>query len=261
MTIRAIIVDDEELARRGLRGLAEQATDVEIVAECGNGREAIEAIRAKVPDLVFLDIQMPGGGFEVIEALGVAEMPQVIFVTAYDQYALKAFEVNALDYLLKPIDESRFKQALERARTVLSRTRASDLGQRLSQMLAELSRPTATSCAGTEPIDRIPIKTRGRVVVLRVADIDWVEADGDYVTLHVGSKTWLLRETIAAAETRLAPVGFVRIHRSTLVNTDRVREMRPLSKGEFAIILADGTELKLSRNYRNAIARVAGSGL
>ena len=260
MTIRAIIVDDEELARRGIRGLAQQAGDIEIVSECGNGREAIEAIRTSAPDLVFLDIQMPGrGGFEVIEAIGAARFPQVIFVTAYDQYALKAFEVSALDYLLKPIDEPRFLRALARARAVLSRERDSDLGRRLGQLLTEVHHtPPAVAAALT---DRIPIKTRGRVVVVRVADIDWVEADGDYVTLHVGEKTWLLRETIATAEARLAPARFVRIHRSTLVNADRVREMRPLSKGEFALILADGTELKLSRNYRDAIARVAGTGL
>jgi two-component system LytT family response regulator len=257
VTIRAIIVDDEELARRGIRALTTEAGDIEIVAECSNGIDAIEAIRSSALDLVFLDVQMPGkNGFEVIEAIGVEECPHIIFVTAFDRYALNAFDAHALDYLLKPIDEKRFDRALARARAALSSERDSDLGRRLAQLIAEVGSPEPIAIA-----DRIPVKTGGRVVVVRVADIDWVEANGDYVTLHAGGKKWLLRETISMAEARLAPARFVRIHRSTLVNTDRVREMRPLNKGEFAVILADGTEVKLSRKYRDAIRRVAGTDL
>jgi two-component system LytT family response regulator len=256
-----LIVDDEPVNRLVLGRMAEHFGARAF--EASSGQEALEMLAVQPFDLVLMDIHMPGmSGIEFARHLQVLERPPaVIFVTAHDRYALKAFEVHALDYLLKPIEEPRFMRALERVRTVLSRERAGDLGKRLGQLLAQVNQPAVAAAASDDPIDRIPIKTRGRIVVVRVADIDWVEADGDYVTLHVGNKTWLLRETIAAAEVRLAAAGFVRIHRSTLVNADRVREMRPLSKGEFAIILADGTELKLSRNYRSAIARVAGTGL
>jgi len=261
MSIRAIIVDDEDLARRGIRALLKRAGDVEIVSECGSGEEAIRAISAAEPELVYLDIQMPGKtGFDVIGALPETKCPHVIFVTAFDRFAIKAFEIHALDYLLKPVNEARFNDSLARARTAIAGARDGSILQRFWQMTRELS---ATAGQNPSPAlaDRIPVKSQGRVIIVNVDEIDWVEADGDYVSLHVGAKSWLLRETIAAAEARLALSGFVRIHRSTLVNIYRVRELMPLSKGEFTVVLLDGTELKLSRNHRFALERLLGKAL
>jgi len=253
MPIRALLVDDEELARRGLRVRLERASDMTVVGECANGREAIAAIGRLTPDLVFLDVQMPEvTGFDVIEAIGAERAPHIIFVTAYDQYAVRAFEVNALDYLLKPIDDERLAQALRRAREVLSAGRDEAFGTRFAGAVASVNQGSGA---------RLAIPSGDRVVVVRIAEVDWVEASGNYVSLHVGRKTWLLRETIAAMDQRLAAHGFARIHRSTLVNTDRVTELRPLANGEFAVLLRDGTELKLSRSYRHTLDVVAGSGL
>ena len=261
MNMRAIIVDDEELARRGIRALLNRAGDVEIVSECCNGEEAIRAISAAEPELVYLDIQMQGKtGFDVIAALPKAKCPHVIFVTAFDRFAVRAFEIHALDYLLKPVNEERFNASLARARAAVAGARGGSVIRRYWQMATELR-----ASSGQAPLpsmtDRIPVKTHGRVVIVNVAEIDWVEADGDYVSVHVGAKSWLLRETIAAAEARLALSGFVRIHRSTLVNIYCVRELLPLSKGEFTVVLHDGTELKLSRNYHFALERLLGKTL
>jgi len=229
--MRAVIVDDEELARRGIRALLRRAGDVEIVSECGSCEEAIEAISAAEPELVYLDIQMQGKtGFDVIAALPKTKCPHVIVVTAFDSFAVRAFEIHALDYLLKPVNEERFKASLARARVAVAGAREESLIRRF-------------------------------LMIVNVPEIDWVEAYGDYVSVHVGAKSWLLRETIAAAEERLALSGFVRIHRSTLVNIYRVRELLPLSKGEFTVVLRDGTELKLSRNYRFALERLLGKTL
>jgi two-component system, LytTR family, response regulator len=234
---------------------------VEIVSECGSGDEAIRAISAAEPELVYLDIQMQGKtGFDVIAALPKTKCPHVVFVTAFDRFAVRAFEIHALDYLLKPVKEDRFNASLARARAAIAGARDDAVIRRLSQMATELR-----ASSGQEPLpsltDRIPVKTHGRVMIVNVAEIDWVEADGDYVSVHVGAKSWLLRETIAAAEARLALSGFVRIHRSTLVNIYRVRELLPLSKGEFTVVLLGGTELKLSRNYRFALERLLGKTL
>jgi len=261
MTMRAIIVDDEELARRGIRALLKRAGDVEIVSECGNGEEAIRAISASEPELVYLDIQMQGKtGFDVIAALPKTKCPHVIFVTAFDRFAVRAFEIHALDYLLKPVNEQRFSASLARARAAVAGARDGSMMRRLWQMAAEL-RASSGQDLLPSMTDRIPLKTHGRVMIVNVAEIDWVEADGDYVSVHVGAKSWLLRETIAAAEARLALSGFVRIHRSTLVNINRVRELLPLTKGEFTVVLLDGTELKLSRNHRFALERLLGKTL
>jgi two-component system LytT family response regulator len=261
MTLRAIIVDDEDLARRGIRALLQRAGDVEIVSECGSGEEAIRAISATEPELVYLDIQMPGKtGFDVIGALPEAKCPHVIFVTAFDRFAIRAFEIHALDYLLKPVNEARFNESLARARAAVAGARDDSMMRRFLQMATELRASKGEDLLPTTA-DRIPVKAQGRVMILRVAEIDWVEADGDYVSVHTGAKSWLLRETIAAAEARLALSGFVRIHRSTLVNIHRVRELLPLSKGEFTVVLLDGTELKLSRNYRFALERLLGKAL
>jgi two-component system LytT family response regulator len=261
MTIRAVIVDDEDPARRGIRALLQRAEDIEVVSECRNGREAIEAIIASKPDLVYLDIQMPGKtGFDVLDAIPETDCPYIVFVTAFHKFAVRAFEVHALDYLLKPINEERFSDSLERARAAMAGVRDGSMMRRFAQLIAEL-RKSSNHQPAPSIADRIPVKTQGRVVIVQVADIDWVEADHDYVSLHVGSKSWLMRETIAAAEIRLAPSGFVRIHRSALVNVERVRELRPLSKGEFTVVLHDGTELKLSRNFRSALERLTGHNL
>jgi two-component system, LytTR family, response regulator len=255
MKIRVVIVDDEELARRGIKTRLQRAGDNEIVAECRNGREAIEAIRRMSPDLVFLDVQMPGKtGFDVIEAIGGEVFPHVIFVTAHDRFAIHAFEVNAVDYLLKPIDDERFDIAFERARESLARDRDSDLGRRLASLLGDVVPDKPDSRASRA--DRLVVRSAGRVVFVKIAELDWVEATGDYVTLHAGKKSWLLRETISEMESKLEPYGFARIHRSTLVNLDRVGEMRALDNSEYRILLRDGTELKLSRNYRQALERL-----
>jgi two-component system, LytTR family, response regulator len=252
MTIRTLLVDDEELARRGLRIRLERAGDIAIIGECANGQQAITAIGRLAPDLVFLDVQMPEvSGFDVIEAIGADLAPHIVFVTAFDQYAVQAFEVHALDYLLKPIHDERFALALRRAREALTSGRKEAFGSRFAATVAGLSRGS----------DRLAIATGDRVVVVRVADIDWVEASGNYVSIHVGKKAWLLRETIAAMDQRLAAHGFVRIHRSTLVSIERVSELRALANGEFALLLHDGTELKLSRSYRHALDALSGRGI
>ena len=261
MTIRAIVVDDEDLARRGIHALLERAGDVEIVSECRNADEAIRAVNAAKPDLLYLDIQMPGkSGFSVIEALPETRCPHVIIVSAFDRFAVRAFEIHALDYLLKPVSEERFNESLARARLVVARGRDNSVIRRFPQTAAHL-RTVPEQNSRPPMADRIPVKTRGRVLIVNVADIDWVEAEGDYVSVHVGPKSWLLRETIMAAEARLALSGFVRIHRSTLININRVRELLPLAKGEFTVVLVDGTELKLSRNYRFALERLLGKDL
>jgi two-component system, LytTR family, response regulator len=258
MSIRTLIVDDEDLARRGLRSLLRHAEDVEILGECRSGREAIEAIRRFEPDLVFLDVQMPGkNGFEVIAEIDEEKCPYVIFVTAFDKFALRAFDVHALDYLLKPLNEERLKAALARARATLASTRDESLISRFVQIASELrsARPDSPQLS---TIDRLPVRDSGKVTAVRVADIDWVEASHNYVLLHVGDKSLILREPIASVEVRLAMSGFVRIHRSALVNVDRVRELRTRSKGEFDVVLHDGQQLKMTRNYRSAVERLVG---
>jgi two-component system LytT family response regulator len=255
MTLRIVIVDDEELARTGIRARLRRSPDVEIVAECANGREAIDAIRRHAPHIVFLDVQMPGkSGFDVIEEVGWEAFPHVIFVTAHDRYAIQAFDVNALDYLLKPIDDERFDVALQRAREAVARDRDTDLDQRLASVVAELRSGKARTCES----DRIVVRSSGRVVFVKTSEIDWVEAAGDYVTLHVGKKSWLLRETITDMERKLGAKGFTRIHRSTIVNTERIGEMHPLDNGEYRLVLRDGTELKLSRSHRYQLQGLMG---
>jgi two-component system LytT family response regulator len=247
VTLRIAIVDDEELARAGIRARLLRSPDVEIVAECGNGREAVAALRRHAPHIVFLDVQMPGkSGFDVIEEVGWGALPHVIFVTAHDRYAIQAFDVNALDYLLKPIDDERFDVALQRAREAVARDRDSNLEQRLASVVADLRSENHRA----RESDRIVVRSAGRVVFVKTSEIDWVEAAGDYVTLHVGKKSWLLRETIAEMEKKLEAKGFTRIHRSTIVNTERIGEMHPLDNGEYRLVLRDGTELKLSRSHR-----------
>jgi two-component system LytT family response regulator len=264
MPVRTLIVDDERMARKRLRTLLAADADVDIVGECANGRDAVAAIQERDPDLVFLDIQMPElDGFAVVQAVGVAEMPVTVFVTAFDQYALKAFEAHALDYLTKPFDRERFQTSLGRAKQqvrlrdaarretpVATTTRrhatGSELAERLVALLAGLERQQHYA-------ERLMVKSAGRVVFLRVDEIDWIDAAGSYVRLHVGRDAHLLHEGIAALMGRLDPRRFARVHRSTIVNLDRVKEIQPWFHGDAVAILRDGTRLQVSRTYRESL--------
>ena len=226
---------------RGVRLQLRGEPEVEIIGECANGLEAVAAIRKLAPDLVFLDVQMPEmDGFEVIEAVGVERMPRVIFVTAYDQYTLRAFEVHALDYLLKPFDRERFLKALNHARSSLER---GEFNRQLVRLLDD-------RLAARKPLERLVIKSGGRIYFLNVDEVDWIEAADNYVELHVGRESHLLRETVSGLAARLDPGQFMRIRHSTIVNLERVKELRPLFRGEYLIVLRDGTELNSSRRYR-----------
>ena len=252
--IRTLIVDDEPLARKRLQRLLSDETDVEVVGECGDGLEAVEAIRSRTPDLVFLDVQMPGlDGFGVVEQVGPEAIPAVVFVTAYDQHALRAFEVSALDYLLKPFLPERFQRAMGRARKQLSGDRDERTQEKLVQLLAQVS--------GRRWLDRLLVKSESRVYFLKAEEIDWVEAADNYVQLHVGKEVHLLRETMARLEASLDPARFLRIHRSTIVNLDRVKEMHPWFSGEYVVLLNDGTQLRLSRGYRAKMEERLGRSL
>ncbi len=246
--IRTLIADDEPLARERLRTLLARHADVEIIGECSNGADAIEAITDLRPDLVLLDVEMPRlDGFAVLEALDPDSLPAIVFVSAHDQYAVRAFEAHALDYILKPFDEARVDRTLHRVRGQLAG--AADTSRhtdpRLLSLLEEL-RDRRRS-------DRLVVKTGGRVVFLRTEDIDWVEASGNYVRLHVGGESHLLRESMKNMERRLDPSTFVRIHRSAIVNVDRIRELEPWFHGEYIVILRDGTRLTSSRVFSDRL--------
>ena len=250
--IRVAIVDDEPLARERLRTLLRDDTSTELVAEAGDATTAVSAIVSHRPDLVFLDVQMPGGtGFDVISGVGAAAMPRVIFVTAYDRYALRAFEVHALDYLLKPFDRDRFQQALARAKEQVGRAGPGDLEKRLLALVSELR-------SGPARIDRFVVKSGGRVFFVRTDEIDWIEAAGNYVKLHVGNESHLIRETMNNVEGRLSPETFVRIHRCHIVNIEQVRELQPWFNGEYVVFLKNGTRLTLSRGYRERLQERVG---
>jgi two-component system LytT family response regulator len=250
--IRTLIVDDEPLARERVRLLLEREPDLEIVGECSDGHEALATIRSTSPDLVFLDIQMPElDGFGMLAELDPAHLPAIIFVTAFDQFALRAFEVHALDYLLKPFDSERLQAAVQRAREWIRRQRGGELDPRLAALLNDLK--GAPKVPG-----RLAVKSGGRVLLLRTEDIDWVEAADNYVNLHVGKESHLLRETMNALEARLPSERFLRISRSTMVNLDRIRELQPMFHGEYAVILQDGTRLTLSRGHREKLSRLLG---
>ncbi|HEU4640977.1 MAG TPA: LytTR family DNA-binding domain-containing protein [Gemmatimonadaceae bacterium] len=245
--IRVLIVDDEPLARAHLRNLLSSDQEIEIVGEHGNGRDAVAAIREETPDLVLLDVQMPElDGFEVVRQVGVDEMPTVIFVTAYDEYALKAFEAQALDYVMKPVNRTRFRAAVERAKEVIRAARASELRVPLGRLLEAIA-------AERRYLDRIAIRTDGRIIFLRTDQIDWLEADDDHVRLHVGPKRYLHRDTLSRLEQRLSPNTFLRIHRSVIVNVERIREMQPWFQGDYVLILHDGTKLTSGRSYREKV--------
>jgi two-component system LytT family response regulator len=243
--MRVLIVDDEPLARERLRTLLAAEPDVETVGESPDGPSAVTAIRQLAPDLVFLDVQMPGmDGFGVIAALETP--PAIIFVTAFDQFAIKAFDVRALDYLLKPFDRERFSKALARGRIECSRRAGSDLDIRIRSLLEEWQ-------ARKKYLDRIVVRSGGRVVFLPVDELDWVESAGNYARLHAAGEEYLHRETMSRLESDLDPVKFARIHRSTIVNVARVKELHPLFRGDFAVILRDGKRLTLSKAYRDRL--------
>jgi two-component system LytT family response regulator len=252
--IRTLIVDDEPIARAGLRTLLAAHPDFEIAGECSNGREAIKAIRERVIDLVFLDVQMPGlDGFDVIAEIGAGELPAVVFVTAYDQYAIQAFEVDATDYLLKPFDQERFEKTIERVRKHFRDDETHALGERLSALLKRLDKAEAASRS-----NRLVAKSAGRIQFVNVDELDWIEAAGNYVRLHVGGAQHLLRETMDSMAMRLPAEKFFRIRRAVIVNADRIREMQPLFKGAYLIVLEDGTELTSSRRYRTHLDALLG---
>jgi two-component system LytT family response regulator len=253
MKVRVLVVDDEPLARERLSALLDEDPDVDRVGTCSDGQSAVAAIRSDAPDLVFLDVQMPGcDGFGVIEAVGAGQMPVTVFVTAYDRYALRAFEARALDYLLKPFDRDRFAVALGRAKEQVRRRRDVGVEEKLQALLDDV-KPAAAG------LDRLAIKSGGSVYFLRTDEIDWVEAAGNYTRLHSGKQVHLLRETMTALEAKLDPKRFARIHRSTIVNLERVRELQPYFHGDYIVMMQDGTQLTLSRNYRPRIGERFGN--
>jgi two-component system LytT family response regulator len=267
MPIRVLLADDEPLARRRLLRFLRSEPDADVVAECASGAEAARVLREGEPvDLALLDVQMPDlDGFGVIAEVGAERMPPVIFVTAYDAYALRAFEVHALDYLLKPVTADRFREAFTRAREHLDRASTASMGRRLKALLANVlaSEQGPNGSGSGEPMampperqryaDRLTIKDNGRVFFVRVTDVDWFEAHGNYVRVHVGTTTHLIREALSVVEASLSPDRFARIHRSTVVNIDRIRELQPWFAGDYIVLLKDGTQLKLSRTYRDQL--------
>ena len=244
MKIRTLIVDDEPLARERVKRFLKDERDIEIIGECGNGNDAIEAISQNEPDLVFLDIQMPEkNGFDVIKSINGKHLPTIVFVTAYDQYALQAFDVHALDYLLKPFNRERFHRAVARAKEQIEGQHRGELDERLVSLITSIT-------PEKKYLERLVVKSVGRVFFLKTQEIDWIEASGNYLKLHVGRESHMIRETMNAVEAKLDPAQFMRIHRSTIVNIDRIKELHPMFSGDYSAILRDGTELALSRNYR-----------
>jgi two-component system LytT family response regulator len=272
MPLTAFIVDDEPLAREGLELRLDALDGVEATGAFGRAREALAALRDDPPDLLFLDVQMPGlDGFEMLGELAPDARPAVIFVTAYDEYAVRAFEVHAADYLLKPVAEERLAEAVDQARERIRQERLGAMGEQLRGLLDDLDAPESPAASGKqkeEPsgeqasrsTERIAVRTRGRVVMVRPREIDYVEGAGDYVELHLeDGDTHLLRATMDGAEERLAPHGFQRIHRSTIVNLDRVRALDTDRHGAYHVCLEDGPRLKLSRSYREAFEDAIGT--
>lgn len=248
--LRVLIVDDEPLAREGIRTRLAAEPDILLVGECGSGSQAVTTIQNIPIDLVFLDVQMPRmDGFGVIEAVGVPQMPYLIFVTAYDEYALRAFDVHAVAYLLKPVDGVSFYAALDRARMLLRGRNTNDISEQLRSLMADLK-------ARDQHLTRLSIKTGGRFQFLDVDEIDWIEAADNYVNIHAGAKSHLLHATMNSLEARLDPREFLRVHRSLIVNVRRIRELHPLFHGEYQITLKDGVQLTSSRGYRNRLQQL-----
>jgi two-component system, LytTR family, response regulator len=243
--VRAVIVDDEPLARRGVRLRLQKFKDIEVVAECGDGVSAVEKILELSPDVIFLDVQMPGmDGFEVLRALPGRSLPSVIFLTAYEQHALHAFDVHALDYLLKPVDDERFSAAVERARQVQDSASRIQMADRILQMLQRDS---------VKYPSRFPVRIGSRIQVVLTEDIEWIAAAGDYAELHIGARCHLLRETMNSLEEKLDPAQFLRIHRSRILRVKCIRELRGIDNREYLVKLADGTEHRSSRTYADRL--------
>jgi two-component system LytT family response regulator len=249
---RVLIVDDEPLARRRIQRMLADEADMTVVGECADGASAVSAINDLSPDLVFLDVQMPEmDGLEVVRAIGPRRLPALVFVTAYDTYALQAFDAEALDYLLKPFDSLRFREALQRVRRRLAEQDRDQLSEQIRQLANRF---------GAEPryLERLVVKVQDRIILLNVDEVDWLEAAGNYVCVHVGRQSHIVRDTLVQFESRLDPRRFTRIHRSAMVNLDRIRELRPHWHGDYKIILQNGQVLPLSRRYREPLAERLG---
>jgi len=260
--IRTLIVDDEPAAREGMRHLLAADPEIEVAGECADGWQAAAAIRDAGPDLVFLDVQMPElDGFGVLREVDLERAPTVVFVTAYDQYALRAFEVHAIDYLLKPFTDERFRESLDRAKRQVRQGRLGDLSGKLAALLQRYGAEAPARPGRQRYLDRLLVKASGTVTLLRVVEIDWIDAEGDYVRIHVGKSWHLLRETMKNLEGQLDPARFVRIHRSTIVNLEKVKELQPFFRGEYVVVLQNGTTLKLSRGYRENLERRLGRAI
>ena len=263
MTIRTILVDDEKLAIQGLQLRLQPFEDVEIIDTCSNGREAIRKIKTEKPDLVFLDIQMPGfDGFSVVKGVMEIEPPLFVFVTAYEEHAIRAFEANAVNYLMKPVDEDKLADTIERVRQRLAEKKSAEDAEQLLGVLSEVApdRVADFSCeAAGESADRfeklINVKDRGQIFRVEVGSIEHIEAAGDYMCIYTGDNSLILRETMKDLERRLDPRKFQRVHRSTIVNLDQVRQVKPHTNGECFLVLDSGAEVKVSRSYRDVVAR------
>jgi two-component system LytT family response regulator len=261
MTIRTLLVDDEKLAIQGLQLRLEPYGDVEVIGTCANGREAIRAIKTEKPDLVFLDIQMPGfDGFSVVKGVMEIEPPLFVFVTAFEEHAIRAFEANAVNYLMKPVDEDKLADTLDRVRTRLAEKRSAEEAKKLQDVLAEIApdaienMPSEEESAGRYE-RMINIKDRGQIFRVDVETIEHIEAAGDYMCIYTGDNSLILRETMKDLERRLDPRVFQRVHRSTIVNLDQVRQVKPHTNGECFLVLDSGAEVKVSRSYRDVVAR------
>ena len=262
MTIRTLLVDDEKLAIQGLQLRLEPFQDIEIIGTCANGREAIRAIKTEKPDLVFLDIQMPGfDGFSVVQGVMEIEPPLFVFVTAYEEHAIRAFEANAVNYLMKPVDEDKLADTIERVRHRLTERRSAEEAAKLKNVLADVAPDAADQLAeqSNEHSDRfeklINVKDRGQIFRVEVDSIEHIEAAGDYMCIYTGDNSLILRETMKDLERRLDPRTFQRVHRSTIVNLDQVRQVKPHTNGECFLVLDSGAEVKVSRSYRDVVAR------
>lgn len=252
MKYEALIVDDEPLARRSIRKCLKAFAEFEVAGECGDGESAIAAIRGHKPDLVFLDIQLPEfDGFDVIRAVGKHKMPVTIFVTAYDRYALQAFEAHALDYLLKPFSEDRFRDALLHAKCTLEKGQQQSPNQQLAELLERLNKKR-------DYLERIPVPSKGRFLFVNVRDLDWIEAEGNYLRLHCTGGSHILRGNMNEMESKLDPGRFMRIHRSTIVNLQRIREVQPWFRGHHLVVMTNGQELKLSRYQKDKLRQLLG---
>jgi two-component system LytT family response regulator len=253
-TIRVGIADDEPLARERLVSMLDAHENYEVVAECRDGAEAVAAIRKKNLNVVFLDVRMPElDGFQVLEALGAGPIPVIVFVTAFDDYALRAFDVSALDYLLKPFDRERFEKTLARVEDQLSSREERKISAELREFLAGLSQAPSERY-----VERFAVKSSGDIYFVRTVDIDWIDSQGNYVALHAGGRKHLVRDTIKAVESKLDPRKFVRVHRSAIINLDRLRKLQPYFHGEYVVTLSDGTTLTSSRGFSDRLRSLLG---